>query len=243
VTVLDENGTPRTVNESLYGNPWTFTGRRLDQETGLMYYRNRMYSVELGRFVSRDPWQLKLDTVSAGDGYADCMSLYAYTCGRVCRSTDPTGMATLEVIYDLWGTEKTNWMGFMVTYNTTQSGYSIAVFDLEVNNEAVSVTGNVRDASRNTQAEVVVDRWVMSSLGLAIAFNHNTASISHAATGTHNKVCCEKDKAGNPSKWGVEIVATFISTAGKISKKESIGIPNPDYSPKKSGVVRERPKM
>jgi len=53
VTVLDANGTPRTVNESAYGNPWTFTGRRLDQETGLTYYRNRMYSTDLGRFVSR----------------------------------------------------------------------------------------------------------------------------------------------------------------------------------------------
>ena len=55
VTVLDANGTPRTVNESAYGNPWTFTGRRLDQETGLMQFRARMYSPDLGRFVSRDP--------------------------------------------------------------------------------------------------------------------------------------------------------------------------------------------
>jgi len=40
---------------SSVGNPWTFTGRRLDGETGLMYYRARMYSSELGRFISRDP--------------------------------------------------------------------------------------------------------------------------------------------------------------------------------------------
>jgi RHS repeat-associated protein len=66
VTVLDGNGTPRTVNESLYGNPWTFTGRRLDGETGLMYFRNRMYEVGLGRFCQRD-----------SEGYVDGMSLYA----------------------------------------------------------------------------------------------------------------------------------------------------------------------
>mgnify|MGYP000008799025 CR=1 FL=1 len=65
VTVLDANGTPRTVNEPLYGNPWTFTGRRLDQETGLMQFRNRMYDTGLGRFVSRDPI-----------GYKDGFSLY-----------------------------------------------------------------------------------------------------------------------------------------------------------------------
>jgi RHS repeat-associated protein len=54
VTVLDGLGTTiRTA--SLYGNPWTFTGRRLDGETGLMQFRFRYYDVGLGRFVSRDP--------------------------------------------------------------------------------------------------------------------------------------------------------------------------------------------
>jgi len=54
VKVLAANGvTVRTV--SAVGNPWTFTGRRLDGETGLMYYRARMYDVGLGRFIKRDP--------------------------------------------------------------------------------------------------------------------------------------------------------------------------------------------
>jgi RHS repeat-associated protein len=44
-----------TRTSSAVGNPITFTGRRLDAETGLMYYRARMYSIELGRFVGRDP--------------------------------------------------------------------------------------------------------------------------------------------------------------------------------------------
>ncbi len=44
-----------TAAASAYAWPYTYTGRRLDAETGLMYYRNRMYHPELGRFVSRDP--------------------------------------------------------------------------------------------------------------------------------------------------------------------------------------------
>jgi RHS repeat-associated protein len=72
VTVLDGNGTPRTVNESLYGNPWTFTGRRLDGETGLMQFRARMYDTGLGRFISRDP----IDTVETRS-YIGAFS-YAY---------------------------------------------------------------------------------------------------------------------------------------------------------------------
>jgi RHS repeat-associated protein len=83
VTVLEPNG--ETVrNVSLYGNPWTFNGRRLDSETGLMYYRNRMYSANLGRFVSRDPI-----------GYADGASLYsAY---YVPNGLDPLGLLRVSV--------------------------------------------------------------------------------------------------------------------------------------------------
>jgi RHS repeat-associated protein len=41
--------------ESAYNWNRAFTGQVLDNETGLMLYRNRYYHVELGRFVNRDP--------------------------------------------------------------------------------------------------------------------------------------------------------------------------------------------
>lgn len=40
---------------SAYGNTFLFTGRRLDAETGLDYFRARYYDTTLGRFLSRDP--------------------------------------------------------------------------------------------------------------------------------------------------------------------------------------------
>jgi RHS repeat-associated protein len=80
VTVLDGNGTPRTVNESAYGNPWTWEGRRLDSETGLMYFRQRMYSPDLGRFVSRYTKKPKLDH-----------SWYQFQFGQPSRLLDPYG--------------------------------------------------------------------------------------------------------------------------------------------------------
>jgi len=43
-----------------------FTGRYLDAETGLYYFRSRYYSGSLGRFIARDPLR-----------YVDGMSLYA----------------------------------------------------------------------------------------------------------------------------------------------------------------------
>jgi len=46
-------GTPQTSDP--LGQHWTFTGRFLDEESGLYYYRARSYDAALGRFDQRDP--------------------------------------------------------------------------------------------------------------------------------------------------------------------------------------------
>jgi len=37
-------------------NPFRFTGREWDAESGLYYYRLRYYDPAVGRFISRDPF-------------------------------------------------------------------------------------------------------------------------------------------------------------------------------------------
>ncbi len=71
VTVFTWNGSAWTnpTNGSPLGNPYTYTGRRLDGETGLLYYRNRYYSPSLGRFVTGDPIGLWGDVHGVGNGY------------------------------------------------------------------------------------------------------------------------------------------------------------------------------
>jgi len=59
----------------------TFTGRRSDPESELMYFRNRYYSAELGRFVGRDPV-----------GYEDSLNLYEYVSAQPTGSCDPLGL-------------------------------------------------------------------------------------------------------------------------------------------------------
>ncbi|GGV97743.1 hypothetical protein GCM10015535_69650 [Streptomyces gelaticus] len=49
----DPNGQP-TVSGAASSNPYTFTGRENDG-TGLLYYRDRYYDPETGRFISQDP--------------------------------------------------------------------------------------------------------------------------------------------------------------------------------------------
>ncbi len=64
---------------SLLGNPFLFTGRRLDAATGLDYYRQRYYSADLGRFISR--W---------GDSASD-PNLYQYQFSSPNNLPDPMG--------------------------------------------------------------------------------------------------------------------------------------------------------
>ena len=51
-------------------NPYLFTGRRLDGETNLYYYRTRYFSPALGRFIGRDTIGCWGDVLGLGNGYA-----------------------------------------------------------------------------------------------------------------------------------------------------------------------------
>jgi len=87
--VTDGNGVPVPPNSSgtphsAIGNEWMFTGRQLDEETGLFFYRTRYLDNDKGRFTSRDKIGMWGDPGNLGSGYA-------YVGNNPTRWTDPYG--------------------------------------------------------------------------------------------------------------------------------------------------------
>jgi RHS repeat-associated protein len=109
------SGSGATLPASPTRQGYGFTGRRHDDETGLQYFNARYYSPALGRFIGRDPCEIRpraaIESMGvfgdqfmyvasfakwaqpmAGDGYQDGANLYAAY--FVPNATDPRGLAT-----------------------------------------------------------------------------------------------------------------------------------------------------
>jgi RHS repeat-associated protein len=72
------------------GEQFRYTGRRLDPETGLYYYRARYYSPVLGRFLQTDPV-----------GYGPDLDLYTYVGNDPLDKNDPSGFCEPDSCADM----------------------------------------------------------------------------------------------------------------------------------------------
>jgi RHS repeat-associated protein len=71
-----------TASSGSLTNPFQYTGREMDAETGLYYYRARYYDPTTGRFLSED----------RPNATSDIHGLYPYVLNNPVVWTDPTGL-------------------------------------------------------------------------------------------------------------------------------------------------------
>ena len=83
----DSYGNLITQTNAEVSSRYGFTGRELDDETGLYYYRARYYNSEIGQFISQDPIGFR-----GGDN-----NLYRYVVNSPLMGTDPSGLITIVI--------------------------------------------------------------------------------------------------------------------------------------------------
>lgn len=87
-----------TASAGSVANPFLYTGRDFDFETGLYYYRARYYDPSSGRFLTEDPIQF-------GGG----INFYAYVGNNATNRTDPDGTAFKDCAKALADLAKAQW--------------------------------------------------------------------------------------------------------------------------------------
>lgn len=141
-----------------------YTGRELDSETELYYYRARYYDDNTGRFPSEDPIRFKAGT-----------NFYAYVLNNPVNDIDPTGFEKvcltklmLVTAYCVHGTTASGapaGPGTVAVANTKPKPYAFGC-SVTVTNSAtgnVDYAGTVKDTGAGWNAshhDVLPDAWI-----------------------------------------------------------------------------------
>ncbi len=168
---------------STIGNPYLFTGRRMDGETGLYYFRARFYDPEQGRFLSRDP-----------SGYADGMGMYEYVAGNPLNYSDPTGMKFIidrKPILTINESSQKKFNEAKVKFLKQFSGKEYTTDDRSVATEIFNIMGNSLTPYKYSRMELkmMVDlRLAIRKAALRLQeLKYSFASVTNGQTRVNGK--------------------------------------------------------
>lgn len=146
-------------------NPYRYTAREWDSETGLYYYRARYYDPRVGRFISEDP--LGIGAGTNGYVYADNNSITRYDPSGLTTVTTSQGVITVSATVTIYGPYASQglakyWQNIM---NGVWNGHGFnyyygkckVVFDFKVNAEPAN---NYWFTASAADARVYVEPYV-----------------------------------------------------------------------------------
>ena len=96
-----------SASSGSFVNPYQYTGRDYDSETGLHYYRARYYDPAISRFISEDP----LRFLSGVDDF------FVYVSNNPLILKDPTGLKVLKCFRRTRFNGKWRWVNILPLYH------------------------------------------------------------------------------------------------------------------------------
>ncbi len=104
----DAFGNWESTSYERVANPYGFTARERDAESGLMFYRARYYDPRIGRFISEDPIGFE----------GEDLNLYRYVYNSPPNLIDPEGRTVLGGLFLVGGTAIATFAAFVIFEGT-----------------------------------------------------------------------------------------------------------------------------
>jgi len=169
----------------LIGNPYMFTGRRFDLETGLYYYRARYYDPNTGRFLQTDPI-----------GYADGINWYNYCGNNPLNCIDPGGLWYQHYVFPISyfsgatnGNVKSLVQGFLNEIHFYDLFSHVELIDAKIDGEIIDVNFYAPDGPLSFMPDFdVVGMPIHEGPGDYYSFVKNVSVLTLGGVGLLNDI-------------------------------------------------------